>query len=100
MKKATSDDFSNGARGLLFAILMLKDEVKQSQLLAAYSDWVSQSLDISPGLCGMFTEDGCIFHHHGHYIGYGKGGLEGITSIAYMLSNDSSCFLGYCWSFC
>lgn len=86
MKKATSDDFANGARGLLFAILMLKDEVKQSQLLAAYSDWVSQSLDISPGLCGMFKEDGCIFHHHGHYIGYGKGGLEGITSIAYMLS--------------
>lgn len=86
MRKASSDDLFNSARGLLFAILMLKDNQKQCQLLAAFSNWVSASLEYRPGLMGMFKEDGCVFHHHGHYIGYAKGGLTGLTPIAYMLS--------------
>lgn len=86
MRKASSDDFFNSARGMLYTILMLKDSAKQASLLKAYSKWVSQSLYVRDGLGGMFKEDGCVFHHHGHYICYAKGGLSGITPIAYMLS--------------
>lgn len=89
IKKASSDDFFNSGRGLIFAILMLKDENKKASLLAAFSDWVSQSLEYRPGLCGMFKEDGSIFHHHGHYISYAKGGMSGLTPIVWFLSGTS-----------
>lgn len=89
MKLASSDDFFNSARGLLYAILLTEDEKKQTGMLYAFSDWVSESLKVRVGLTGMFKDDGSIFHHHGHYISYGNGGLSGITAICYALSGTA-----------
>lgn len=85
IKLASCDDFFNSARGVLISVLMMKDAKKQAGYLRAFSDWVSASLRCRTGLKGMFKKDGTIFHHHGHYIAYGNGGLEGAAPIVWAL---------------
>jgi len=85
MRLASCDDFFNVARGILISILMMKDEKKQAGYLKAFSDWVSASLRCRTGLKGMFKKDGTIFHHCGHYIAYGNGGLDGAAPIIWAL---------------
>lgn len=89
MTLASCDDFFNLARGVLISVLMMKDKKKQAGYLKAFSDWVSASLRQRPGLKGMFKKDGTIFHHHGHYIAYGNGGLEGAAPIIWALQGTS-----------
>lgn len=87
--KASSDSFLNNARGVLIAILLVKDESKQAGFLAAYKDWVDRNLAYGTGLNGILKEDGCIFHHCGHYIAYGDGGLKGMTFAMYALNGSA-----------
>ena len=85
-RKASSDSFFNDARGILNAILMIQEPVKQAGFLTAFRDWIERNLKLGEGLLGILKEDGCIYHHCGHYIAYGNGGLEGITTLIYALS--------------
>lgn len=84
-RKATCDDFGNIAGGILFYILLCKKGKEQSAYLYAFTDWLDRNLEYMPGLMGLLKEDGCIFHHHGHYIAYGQCALNGITPILWTL---------------
>ena len=84
-KKASTDDFFNCAQGMLFMILMMEDREEQAIYLKAYQNWLDRSMEVSDGLGEMFKEDGCIYHHHGHYIAYGEGGMNGIAPVVYVL---------------
>lgn len=87
--KPTTDDLLNCAQGVLFYILLIEDEKKQASYLSAFSHWLDKNMMFSNGLEGLFKEDGCIYHHHGHYIAYGQGGLNGIAPIIYAICNTN-----------
>ena len=88
-KKASSDDFYNSAQGMLFMILLLEDRAEKAAYLRAYQLWLDRNMALGEGLDGIFKEDGCIYHHHGHYIAYGETGLFGLVPIVYMLTGTS-----------
>lgn len=88
-KKASSDDFYNTVQGILFLILLMEDRKEKAAYLKAYRDMLDRSMVLAEGLSGLFKEDGCIYHHHGHYIAYGETGLTGMAPVIYMLSGTS-----------
>lgn len=88
-KNASSDSFYNDARGVLYSILLMPDEKVQAGFLRAFKEWIDKNLKTADGLLGILKEDGCVYHHHGHYIAYGIGGMEGMTSLIYILNGSA-----------
>lgn len=87
--KPTSDTFFNTLRGMLFIILTMEKDEEKSAYLYALSDWLNSALCVTPGLESLYKEDGCIFHHCGHYIAYGAGGLQGLMPVLYALEGTA-----------
>lgn len=87
--KPTSDTFFNTLRGMLFVILMMENEEEKSAHLYALRDWLDTALQYSSGLTCLYKEDGSIFHHCGHYIAYGAGGLQGLMPVLYTLEGTA-----------
>lgn len=83
---ATADDFNTTAQGMLITCLMIRDEIERASYVKAFSDWLDRNMQYEDGLMGIFKEDGCIYHHMGHYLAYGQGGLRGIAPIIYAVS--------------
>ncbi len=81
----TADDWNNNAAGMLAAALCA-DMEERALLLSVIRDWTEQTARYAPGLMGILKEDGCTFHHCGHYPAYALGGLRGITAVIYALS--------------
>ena len=83
------DSFNTKAPGRMMSILMMEDSPEKARYLRAYSRWVDYGCRPAPGLAGAFKEDGCAFHHRNHYPAYGVGGLDGATTMIYLLSGTS-----------
>lgn len=86
-KTASTDYFFNSAQGMLFAILLMEDSREQTAYLNRYKEWLDENMVYTEGLAGRFKEDGCIYHHHNHYIAYGHGMLMGLAPILYLLTD-------------
>lgn len=85
LQTASTDDFFNCAQGMLFTILLMEDGGEQAAYLRRYQEWLNENMTYTEGLAGRFKEDGCIYHHHNHYIAYGEGMLMGLAPILYAL---------------
>ena len=83
---ATADDFNNVAQGMLITILFMEKPQPAADWLIAYRDWLSDNMQFTDGLRDLFKEDGCIYHHAGHYLAYGQGAIEGIAPVVYALT--------------
>lgn len=82
---STTDDFFNLAPGIMALSLMITDIEEKAWYLKTLSGWLEFNMTYTDGLTDMFKEDGCIYHHAGHYPAYGNGALTGITPILYAL---------------
>lgn len=87
IQSATADDFFNLAPGMMAMALIMPDDIQKAWSLKALSGWLDYNMKCTVGLEGMFKEDGCIFHHRGHYPAYGNGALTGIAPILYAVAN-------------
>lgn len=85
-KYTTADDFNNLAIAFAAAAVFVEDKTERSRLFFALKDWLDKSMQYTPGLTGLYKPDGSIFHHCGHYIGYGMPALDGVTPIIWALS--------------
>ena len=56
------------------------------QYLRSFSRWIDYGCRPATGLAGSFKKDGACFHHRNNYPAYAVGGLDGATSMIYLLS--------------
>ncbi len=84
---STADDFNNMAIGFVAVALYTEDPSERSRWFFALKDWLDRNMQYSPGLLGIYKEDGSIFHHCGHYLGYGMPALAGVLPIIWALSD-------------
>ncbi len=57
----------------LISALMLPTEAEQFRAMKALGEWLSGSLDYTPGTIGGIKPDGTTFHHGGFYPAYSTG---------------------------
>ncbi len=86
---ATADDFNNTTQGMLVVALITENPERKAAYIKALSVWLNKSMQYADGLQGVFKEDGCIFHHGGHYPAYGLGALSGLAPVIYALSGTA-----------
>ncbi len=48
--------------------------------------WINISLELAPGTMGGIKPDGSMFHHHGMYPAYSKGGITSLGKILRLLN--------------
>ena len=80
------DSFNTQTTGRIASILMMEDTPEKLQYLRSFSRWLDYGCRPAPGLAGSFKTDGACFHHRNNYPAYAVGGLDGATSMIYLLS--------------
>ncbi len=86
---ASADDFNNLAQGMLIAILFMETPQPAANWMMAYRAWLADNMQFTEGLLDMFKEDGCIYHHAGHYLAYGQGAMSGVAPVVYALTGTA-----------
>lgn len=80
------DSFNTKSPGRIMSILIMEDSPEKARYLRAFSRWVDYGCRPALGLAGAFKEDGSAFHHRNNYPAYAVGGLDGATTMIYLLS--------------
>lgn len=80
------DTFNTKLQGRIASILIMEDTPEKLQYLRSFSRWLDYGCRPAPGLSGSFKKDGACFHHCNNYPAYAVGGLDGATSMIYLLS--------------
>lgn len=80
------DAFNTVATGRIASILIMEDTPEKLQYLRSFARWVDNGCLPALGLAGAFKKDGGAFHHCNNYPAYAVGGLDGATSMIYLLS--------------
>lgn len=80
------DSFNTLSMGRICSILIMSDSPEKVQYLKAFSRWIDTGCKPAPGLDGAFKKDGGAFHHRNNYPAYAVGGLNGATTMLYLLS--------------
>ena len=80
------DTFNTKLQGRIASILIMEDTPEKLQYLRSFSRWLDYGCRPAPGLAGSFKKDGACFHHRNNYPAYAVGGLDGATSMIYLLS--------------
>lgn len=80
------DTFNTKLQGRIASILIMEDTPEKLQYLRSFSRWLDYGCRPAPGLAGSFKPDGACFHHCNNYPAYAVGGLDGATSMIYLLS--------------
>lgn len=71
----------------LVALALLPDTPEKAAMLRAFQTYYGGNIAMkSPGQTGGFKADGCIYHHWGHYPGYGFPALKGAALACDMLT--------------
>ena len=83
------DSFNTKAPGRLMSILIMEDSPEKSRYLKAFSRWIDYGCRPSDGLSGSFKVDGAAMHHRNNYPAYAVGGLDGATTMIYLLSGTN-----------
>ena len=96
--RATADDFNNDAIGFAAGALLIPDKKKASVWLMVLKDWLDRNMSPAPGVLGIFKEDGCVYHHCGHYPGYGMPALVGVLPIVWALTGTPFAIEKESWS--
>lgn len=78
--------------GMMTAALLNEDKNIEAQELKQLKNYLSKSVEYSPGLAGGFKEDGSVFHHMQNYPAYAKGAFEGLTPIMYYIGGTPFAF--------
>ena len=80
------DTFNTKLQGRIASILIMEDTPEKLQYLRSFSRWLDYGCRPATGLSGSFKADGACFHHCNAYPAYAVGGLDGATSMIYLLS--------------
>lgn len=80
------DTFNTKMQGRMASILIMEDSPEKLQYLRSFSRWLDHGCRPAEGLAGSFKKDGACFHHCNNYPAYAVGGLDGATSMVYLLS--------------
>ncbi|MGG1554712.1 chondroitinase family polysaccharide lyase [Paenibacillus ferrarius] len=80
------DIYNTTLHGMLASILIGEDAAEKAWELAAFRDWLSQSMLPANGLRAAYKIDGSAYHHVNHYPAYAVGGFQGVTPMMYVLS--------------
>ena len=80
------DTFNTKLQGRIASILIMENSPEKLQYLKSFSRWIDYGCRPAPGLFGSFKSDGGVFHHRNNYPAYAVGGLDGATSMIYLLS--------------
>ena len=80
------DTFNTKLQGRIASILIMENSPEKLQYLRSFSRWLDYGCRPAPGLAGAFKTDGACFHHRNNYPAYAVGGLDGATSMIYLLS--------------
>lgn len=80
------DSFNTQTQGRMASILIMEDTPEKLQYLRSFSRWLDYGCRPASGLAGSFKKDGSCFHHRNNYPAYAVGGLDGATSMIYLLS--------------
>lgn len=80
------DTFNTQTTGRIASILMMEDTPEKLQYLRSFSRWLDYGCRPALGLMGSFKKDGATFHHCNSYPAYAVGGLDGATSMIYLLN--------------
>lgn len=83
------DSFNTQTTGRIASILMMEDTPEKLQYLRSFARWIDYGCRPALGLAGAFKKDGGAFHHRNNYPAYAVGGLDGATSMVYLLSKTS-----------
>lgn len=83
------DVFNTAIMGRISSILMMEDTPEKLRYMRAFSKWLNNGCLPALGLEGSFKEDGAVFHHCNNYPAYAIGGMNGATSMVYLLSRTS-----------
>ena len=80
------DTFNTKLQGRIASILIMENSPEKLQYLRSFSRWLDYGCRPAPGLAGAFKTDGACFHPRNNYPAYAVGGLDGATSMIYLLS--------------
>ncbi|ADV42608.1 chondroitinase family polysaccharide lyase [Bacteroides helcogenes] len=80
------DTFNTKLQGRIASILIMEDTPEKLQYLRSFTRWLDYGCRPAKGLSGSFKADGACFHHCNNYPAYAVGGLDGATSMIYLLS--------------
>ena len=80
------DTFNTKLQGRIASILIMENSPEKLQYLRSFSRWLDYGCRPASGLAGSFKTDGACFHHRNNYPAYAVGGLDGATSMIYLLS--------------
>ena len=80
------DTFNTKLQGRIASILIMENSPEKLQYLRSFSRWLDYGCRPAPGFAGAFKTDGACFHHRNNYPAYAVGGLDGATSMIYLLS--------------
>ena len=83
------DTFNTKLPGRMMSILIMEDTPEKARYLRAFSRWLDHGCRPSLGLGGSFKKDGGAFHHRNNYPAYAVGGLDGATTMIYLLSGTN-----------
>lgn len=83
------DSFNTKSPGRLMSILIMEDSPEKMRYLKAFSRWIDFGCRPSEGLAGSFKTDGSGMHHCNNYPAYAVGGLDGATTMIYLLSGTN-----------
>lgn len=83
------DSFNTKSPGRLMSILIMEDCPEKMRYLRAFSRWIDFGCRPSEGLAGSFKTDGSAMHHCNNYPAYAVGGLDGATTMIYLLSGTN-----------
>ena len=80
------DTFNTKLQGRIASILIMENSPEKLQYLRSFSRWLDYGCRPAPVLAGSFKTDVACFHHRNNYPAYAVGGLDGATSMIYLLS--------------
>lgn len=79
------DTYNTNLIPRLTSILIMPDSPAKARYMHAFKRWVDNGFLFTEGTEGAFKPDGSIFHHRGNYPAYAIGGLEGATTVNFLL---------------
>lgn len=86
LPKPDADIFNTLTMSSLIALALLPDTPEKAEYLRLFQYYYSKNIGTStPGDMGGFKKDGCVFHHWGHYPGYGFPAMNGAALAIYIL---------------
>ena len=73
----------------VISAMMQPDEGFRAAYIKALSEWISSSLNYSPGTMGGLKPDGTTFHHGGHYPAYSVGAFAALGDFCGFVQGTS-----------